>query len=478
MGADKMLFGSELFLFRFLPGLLILYFLTYLFPAAGRARNVILFVGSLLFFGWGEPVCVLLFLLAALLAYLFGLLIDRFRESWAARVLLFLSVSLDLAVLGFFRYSHRHLNTAACADGKGFMISLLYVGIAFYILQLISYTVDVYRGKVKAQTDLLDFGVFAVLFPQLVAGPVVRYKEIREQLHDRPLDVERISCGSRRFCIGLAKKILLADQLGLLWAEVLGRQEQHSVLMAWLGLAAFSLIIYFSLSGYADMAVGLGAVLGFHFPENFKYPYLASSVTEFWHKWFVTLGRWMRDYVYIPLGGNRKGVIRRNLNILAVWLLTGIWYGDGWNFLLWGLWSALFLVLEKALVSKRRKAFWNLPGFLYTQVVVLIGWAIFTISDPVQLGQYLAALFGFGAAGLYDSAALFLLREYAVLLVLALVAATPLGFQLAERMKNSGSSVVIMIRRFLEKLLPAVLLLASVAYIVGGSDNLLWYFWS
>lgn len=356
------------------------------------------------------------------------------------------------------------------------MISLLYVGIAFYILQLISYTVDIYRGKVKAQRNLLDFGVFAVLFPQLVAGPVVRYKEIREQLHDRPMDAERISYGSRRFCVGLAKKVLLADQLGLLWMEVLGRQDRLSVLLAWLGLAAFSLVIYFALSGYADMAIGLGAVLGFHFPENFKYPYLSVSVTEFWHKWFVTLGRWMRDYVYIPLGGNRKGRIRQNLNILVVWLFTGSWYGDGWNFLLWGLWYALFLMLEKALAPKKRKTFWNLPGFLYTQVVVLIGWAIFAISNPGQLWRYLAALFGFGAAGLYDAAALFLLREYAVLLVLALVAATPLGFLLADRMKKSGSSVVIVLRRFLEKLLPAVLLLASVAYIVGGSGNLLWYF--
>lgn len=332
-----MVFSSVLFLFRFLPIFMILYFATYLCPAARRMRNVILFLGSLFFYAWGEPVYVVLLLFSTLSDYVHGRLIDRFRKRKIAKVLLVSSIIINLGVLGFFKYADFVIG--AVNQLAGTQIPLLElplpIGISFYTFQTMSYTIDVYRGKAKVQKNLLDFGVFVTMFPQLIAGPIVRYTDVQDDLRDHHGSIEDVSYGCKRFCVGLAKKVLLANNLGLLWEETaaLGA-ENLSMLMAWVGILAFAFQIYFDFSGYSDMAIGLGAMMGFRFPENFNYPYISESVTEFWRRWHMSLGQWFRDYVYIPLGGNRKGTARQVLNILIVWILTGIWHGAGWNFLL------------------------------------------------------------------------------------------------------------------------------------------------
>lgn len=456
-----MVFGSVVFLFRFLPVFLVLYFITYLWPSAGRMRNVILFLGSLLFYAWGEPTGVLLLLCSTVLHYIYGRLIGHFRESVFAGGLLVLSIVMDLTILLGFKF------------GVGDL--LLPIGISFYTFRAMSYTIDVYRGKVKAQRKLLDFGIYVTMFPTIIAGPIVRYREVQEQLKDRPFQPEGISYGFRRFCVGLAKKALLADQLALLWQEI-SRQGELSVLSAWLGIVAFALRIYFDFSGYSDMAIGLGAILGFKLPENFRYPYLSASVTEFWRRWHVTLGRWFRDYVYIPLGGNRKGVLRQLVNLLIVWVLIGILHGVGWNFLLWGLWIALFLILEKVIPDRMMKNLPGVIGWLYTTLVVLIGWVFFALEDMSSLGRYLSALFGIGADGLYNAPGLYCLRENAVLLILAVAAATPVGSRMAAGLQKNGSSLGMVIRRFCEKLVLAALLLLSIAYIANSPGALFPYF--
>ena len=315
------------------------------------------------------------------------------------------------------------------------------------------------------------------MFPQLIAGPIVKYRDVEEQLHLRKPDIAAISYGCCRFITGLAKKVLLANNLGLLWTEISGKNPAEiTVLGAWLGVVAYAFQIYFDFSGYSDMAIGLGAMLGFHFPENFKYPYVARSITDFWRRWHISLSSWFREYVYIPLGGNRRGLPRQLLNILIVWMLTGIWHGAGWNFLLWGLWFALWLILEKLVLGRILKALPGVFGLMYTWLIVLVSWVFFAIESGAGALDYLYVMFGQGTAGLYDSPTLFLLLEYRVLLVLAAVAATPLVHLLAQALLHATGSVTVAIRRVLEKLIPAMLLLASVAYIVEASYNPFLYF--
>ena len=474
-----MVFSSVLFLFRFLPIFMILYFATYLCPAARRMRNVILFLGSLFFYAWGEPVYVLLMLFSTLSDYIHGRLIDRFRDKKAAKVLLVTSVIINLGILGFFKYADFVIGVINQAAGTQIPLPELPlpIGISFYTFQTMSYTIDVYRGEAKVQKNLLDFGVFVTMFPQLIAGPIVRYTDVQDDLRDRHGSIEDVSYGCKRFCVGLAKKVLLANNLGLLWEEVssLGTGEL-SVMMSWLGILAYAFQIYFDFSGYSDMAIGLGAMMGFRFPENFNYPYISGSITEFWRRWHMSLSQWFRDYVYIPLGGNRKGAGRQIFNILIVWTLTGIWHGAGWNFLIWGLWFAFFLILEKLILGDILSYFPKIFGFIYMVLVVLCGWAIFAIEDVNVMYGYLKAMFGIGGAGWYDGYALYLAKEYGILLLIAAVASTPLAGMISTKLERSGSSPAIAIRRLLEKVLPALLLLASIAYVVDASYNPFLYF--
>ena len=469
-----MVFSSIPFLFRFLPIFMILYFV-----APRRMRNIILFLGSLVFYAWGEPVYVLLMFFSTLSDYLHGRLIGACKNRRVAKGLLISSIVINLGLLGFFKYSDFLIGTVNRLLGCSIpLLELpLPIGISFYTFQTMSYTIDCYRGEAKIQKNILDFGVYVTMFPQLIAGPIVKYRDVQEQLRQRKADISAISYGCRRFVAGLAKKVLLANNLGLLWTEISGGNlADTTVLGAWLGVVAYAFQIYFDFSGYSDMAIGLGAILGFHFPENFNYPYVAKSITDFWRRWHISLSGWFREYVYIPLGGNRKGLPRQLLNILIVWMLTGIWHGAGWNFLLWGLWFALWLTLEKLVLGRVLNALPSLVGRLYTWLVVLVSWVFFAIESGAGALNYLYVMFGQGAAGLYDSPTLFILLEYRVLLIFAAIAATPLAHRLSETLFRANGSGIVAIRRVLEKLVPALLLLASIAYIVEASYNPFLYF--
>lgn len=469
-----MVFSSIPFLFRFLPIIIILYFVT-----PRRMRNIILFLGSLVFYAWGEPVYVLLMLFSTLSDYLHGRLIGACKSRHVAKGLLISSIIINLGLLGFFKYGDFLIGTVNRLLGSRIpLLDLpLPIGISFYTFQTMSYTIDCYRGEAKVQKNILDFGVFVTMFPQLIAGPIVKYRDVQDQLHERKADMTAISYGCRRFVAGLAKKVLLANNLGLLWTEISGGNlERTTVLGAWLGALAYAFQIYFDFSGYSDMAIGLGSILGFRFPENFDYPYMAKSITDFWRRWHISLSGWFKEYVYIPLGGNRRGLPRQLLNIVIVWMLTGIWHGAGWNFLLWGLWFALWLILEKLVLGRVLKALPSLVGRLYTLLVVLVSWVFFAIESGADALNYLFVMFGQGAAGLYDSSTLFTLLEYRVLLIFAAVAATPLAHWMAESLFRATGSGVVAVRRVLEKVVPALLLLASIAYIVEASYNPFLYF--
>lgn len=469
-----MVFSSVLFLFRFLPIFMICYFLV-----PRKMKNLVLFLGSLVFYAWGEPVYIFLMLFSTISDYVWGRLIEEYRGKDHSRIFLLCSIVINLFILGFFKYADFLMQTVNTVFGTSIpLLKLpLPIGISFYTFQTMSYVIDVYRGDTKAQRNILQFGVYVTMFPQLIAGPILKYHQVERYLQDRRIDLDAISYGAKRFVTGLAKKVLLANNLGLLWKQVteLGT-DQMSVLMAWLGIAAFALQIYFDFSGYSDMAIGLGAVLGFHFPENFNYPYVATSVKDFWHRWHISLSTWFKEYVYIPLGGNRKGLPRQLFNILVVWMLTGIWHGAGWNFLFWGLWFALFLILEKLFLGEVLESVPKVFGRVYTLAVVLISWVFFALESPGEILAYLQAMFGMNGVGPVNSLAMFLSNEYLVLLVIALVACLPLGSRLVHALKSSKTGPAMALYRLGEKVIPAVLLLLSVAYIVDASYNPFLYF--
>lgn len=469
-----MVFSSVLFLFRFLSIFMICYFLV-----PRKMKNLVLFLGSLVFYAWGEPVYIFLMLFSTISDYVWGRLIEEYRGKDHSRIFLLCSIGINLFILGFFKYADFLMQTVNAVFGTSipFLNLPLPIGISFYTFQTMSYVIDVYRGDTKAQRNILQFGVYVTMFPQLIAGPILKYHQVERYLQDRRTDLDAISYGAKRFVTGLAKKVLLANNLGLLWKQVteLGT-DQMSVLMAWLGIAAFALQIYFDFSGYSDMAIGLGAVLGFHFPENFNYPYVATSVKDFWHRWHISLSTWFKEYVYIPLGGNRKGLPRQLFNILVVWMLTGIWHGAGWNFLFWGLWFALFLILEKLFLGEVLESVPKVFGRVYTLAVVLISWVFFALESPGEILAYLQAMFGMNGVGPVNSLAMFLSNEYLVLLVIALVACLPLGSRLVHALKSSKTGPAMALYRLGEKVIPAVLLLLSVAYIVDASYNPFLYF--
>lgn len=469
-----MVFSSLLFLFRFLPVFMICYFLV-----PRKMKNLVLFLGSLVFYAWGEPVYIFLMLFSTISDFIWGRLIEDYRGKGSSRIFLLCSIVINLFLLGFFKYADFLLQTVNSIFGTTLplMHLPLPIGISFYTFQTMSYVIDVYRGDVKAQRNILQFGVYVTMFPQLIAGPILKYHQVEKYLKDRRVDLEEISYGARRFVTGLAKKVLLANQLGLLWTQISSTETaQMSVLRAWLGVVAFAFQIYFDFSGYSDMAIGVGAILGFHFPENFNYPYLADSVTNFWRRWHISLSTWFKEYVYIPLGGNRKGLARQIFNILLVWMLTGIWHGAGWNFLFWGLWFAVFLILEKLFLGEFLANSPGVFGRIYTLAVVLIGWVFFALEQPGEILSYLQAMFGMGGVGLVNSQALYLGSEYLVLLLIALIACLPLGNRLVHRLKSSKTGPAMALYRLGEKVIPTALLVLSVAYLVDASYNPFLYF--
>ena len=458
-----MLFSSLSFLYYFLPCVLILYFI-----APRGLKNSVLLFSSLFFYAWGEPKTVLLMLLAILCGYLFALLIERFRGRRLSRLFLILSVAVSAGILGFFKYADFFIQNFNALTGLSLPLLrvALPIGISFYTFQLISYTVDVYRG-VPARRNFIDLAAYIALFPQLIAGPIVRYSQIAEQLSSRRHSLEKAALGIRRFVLGLGKKVLLANALGQL-CEVFRASQDKSVLFFWLYAAANMLHIYFDFSGYSDMAIGLGKLFGFDFPENFNYPYISRSITEFWRRWHISLGSWFRDYVYIPMGGNRVSRPRWLLNILVVWLLTGFWHGAAWNFIVWGLFFAVFLILEKLwLQNWLEKA--PVLRRVYVLFIVMLSFIIFSADDMGQALSSLASLFGAGGLPLLSAEFLYTLKSYALLLISAVIGATPLPARLFRRLGDR-------LQNWLE--IPALLLILalSTAYLVDGSFNPFLYF--
>ena len=463
-----MLFSSLSFLYYSLPCVLIIYFL-----APKKLKNSVLLLSSLFFYAWGEPKYVLLMLLAILCGYLFALLIERYRGRRLSRLFLILSVSLSAAILGFFKYADFFIQNFNAVTGLSLPLLriALPIGISFYTFQLISYTVDVYRG-VPAQRSFIDLAAYISLFPQLIAGPIVRYSQIAEQLSSRRHSLDKAALGIRRFILGLGKKVLIANAMGQL-CEIFRASQDKSVLFFWLYAIANMLHIYFDFSGYSDMAIGLGKLFGFDFPENFNYPYISRSVTEFWRRWHISLGSWFRDYVYIPMGGNRVSRPRWLLNLLTVWLLTGFWHGAAWNFIVWGLFFAVFLILEKLWLLKRlEKA--PVLGRFYVLFTVMLSFIIFSAENMGQALSSLSSLFGAGGLPLLSAEFLYYLKSYAVLLLIAVVGATPLPRLLLQRLgiRPGGEKL----RNLLE--VPALLLILalSTAYLVDGSFNPFLYF--
>ena len=462
-----MVFSSLTFLFYYLPLVLAVYFLV-----APAWRNVVLLVVSLLFYGWGEPVYVTIMLLSILIDYTHGLLVEKYRQDdKKARRFVAQSVVFNLLLLGFFKYWDFFAANLSLLPGVHIpQLGLsLPIGISFFTFQTMSYTIDVYRRDAPVQRNIVTFGTFVTMFPQLIAGPIVKYKTVAAELDHRICTSEEFASGVQLFAIGLAKKVLLANSIGALWDATLASQAAGTMTAAggWLGLAAYSLQIYFDFSGYSDMAIGLGRMLGFHFPLNFDHPYLSASVTEFWRRWHMSLTSWFREYVYIPLGGNRGGTAKTLRNILIVWFLTGFWHGAGWNFILWGLYFALWLILEKFVLRNVLAKTPKIIRHLYTLVVAAVGWGLFAIEDMGRCAAYLVTCFGGGSG--WSGADGYALRNYAVTFIVAAVASTTLGQRLWSRLPERA-------RQVLCPLLVLSSLVLSTAYLVDGSYNPFLYF--
>ena len=460
-----MLFSSIPFAFYFLPAVLVLYF-----AVPFRFKNAVLLTFSLFFYGWGEPVYLLLMMASIVAGWIFGLLIGKYRGTPKARLFLIASLVTSLGLLGWFKYADFAVENL---NALGLQLTLpgiaLPIGISFYTFQILSYTIDVYRGDVESQKNIVDFGAYVSMFPQLIAGPIVRYADVARQLKSRTHSLEKASLGVRRFVIGLAKKVLIANQLGQL-VELYRSTTQPSVLFVWMYAAAFALQIYFDFSGYSDMAIGLGHIFGFDLLENFNYPFISRSISEFWRRWHMSLGGWFRDYVYIPLGGNRVKPLRYVFNVLVVWALTGLWHGAAWNFVLWGLLFAVLLTVEKFLVGK---AMAKMPGWLVrvpVLAILLMSFVLFNASSLAQALSDVGGMFGLGGLPLVSTASLYYLRSYGLLLLFAAVGATPLVSRTAKKLESRTVTAI------LEPVVLCALLLAVTAFLVGGSFNPFLYF--
>lgn len=464
-----MVFSSTIFLCVYLPLVLLGY---YICPKKGR--NLFLLIVSLVFYAWGEPKYVFLMIFSILVNYIFGRLMDKNRgRQKRMKLLLVLSVVIDLGLLSVFKYTDFIITNVNAIFGSSFdLLNIaLPIGISFYTFQAMSYTIDVYRNDVRVQKNLIDFGMYITMFPQLIAGPIVRYADVQDQLADRSVTTADFSEGVMRFVVGLGKKVLLANQMGAVWSEIYALGGDVSALMAWTGAIAYTFQIYFDFSGYSDMAIGLGRMFGFKFPENFRYPYQSVSITDFWRRWHITLSTWFKEYLYIPLGGNRRGLARQALNLLIVWSLTGFWHGAGWNFVMWGLYYFVILFIEKLFLLK---ALDKLPKFfrhVYALVLIIIGWVIFASDDVSVLLPYLGSMFGAnGAIGGMD---VYTLLTKAALLVICCIASTELPKKLFLSAAGAMNEKAVFT---LKSFLTIALLALSMILLIGDSYNPFLYF--
>lgn len=471
-----MVFSSPVFLFAYLPLTLAVY---YLMPL--RWRNLALFLLSLVFYGWDKPIYIPVMLFSVTVSYLCGFPIGKYRDRdrHQARVWLVVSLVLNLSVLVFFKYTNFIIeNLRLIPPLAGVLHPLewleLPIGISFYTFQIMSYSIDLYRGENETQRSYIAFGTYVALFPQLIAGPIVRYRDVDRQLLSRTHTVDRFASGVRRFAVGFGKKILLGDALAAVYAYLSTAADfEFTVLSGWLMVATYTLHIYFDFSGYSDMAIGLGRMFGFEFPENFRYPYMASSITDFWRRWHITLSTWFREYVYIPLGGNRRGRARQYFNLAVVWLLTGLWHGASWNFVLWGLFYLILLVAEKAFLLRllERNRLTRVLGHIGALLLVGIGWMIFDHTDLGEAFRIIGGLFGIGTAGFAAATVSWQALRLLPLLAVSVAAATPYPTRLWNRLTGRRPALTV-----LEPVLLVAVLALSVACAVRSDYSPFLYF--
>lgn len=464
-----MVFSSSVFLIVFLPITLLAYFIV---PARFiKARNSVLLAASLVFYGWGEPKYILIMIFSIVFNYVCGLAAGKNRS----KAVLILCVVGNLALLGYFKYTDFVLETVNRLAEAGLALPgiALPIGISFYTFQTMSYVIDVYRGKVEAQRDIITFGTYVTLFPQLIAGPIVRYSDVAVMLVGRKTNLEQIAEGVRRFIIGFGKKVLLANQIYVVWME-LSAMENLSVSAAWLGAVAFTFQIYFDFSGYSDMAIGLGKIFGFDYLENFNYPYISRSITEFWRRWHMSLSSWFKEYVYIPLGGNRKGLSRQLINISIVWILTGLWHGASWNFVMWGVYYGIILIIEKLGLLKVLKKCPAVVGHIYSLILIVIGWVIFAVDDMGKVAAYLGMMLG-SSQIFIDDAFVYFFESRIWLLIACVIGSTPLPKIVCSIIAEKLEDREVLLGT-IETVLFMGIFALSMAFLVSGSYNPFLYF--
>ena len=468
-----MVFSSLVFLFIFLPITLLLYFL-----APRKIRNIILLVVSLVFYAWGEPIYILLMIFSSIVDYTHGMLIEKYREQdKKAKLVVLSSVIINLSLLGFFKYADFMILNINNIFGTTLSeLNLpLPIGISFYTFQTMSYTIDVYRRQAPVQKNPIALATYVTLFPQLIAGPIVRYQTIADQINNRKETVDKFAIGLERFILGLGKKVLLANNIGLLWNQIQNTGfDDLTILTAWLGIIAFGFQIYFDFSGYSDMAIGLGKMFGFDFLENFNYPYISTSITEFWRRWHISLGSWFRDYVYIPIGGNRVSKLKVYRNLFVVWFLTGLWHGASWNFVLWGLYFGLIIAAEKAFLLKFINRLWKPIRHVYALLLILIGWVLFSFDNLTDGIEYLKIMFGLGGVPIMNNQFVYYLYTNLILIIILIILSTPVIKKKYEmQVKGHANSKLQTI------VVPSILFLIlfiSTAYLVDSTYNPFLYF--
>ncbi len=474
-----MVFSSLTFLFVFLPIVFIVYY-----AVPKKAKNVVILVSGLLFYAWGEPIYVLAMILSTFIDYTAGRLIDKYDDKPRVRTAcLIVSLVMNIGLLGTFKYLGFLINSVNGWFGLNIANPNLPlpIGISFFTFQSMSYTIDLYRRNIKVQKSAVSFMAFVTLFPQIVAGPIVRYEDVQNELDNRSVTEKMLGDGISRFITGLGKKVLIANNIGMLWAQIKAMDYgELSAVTAWLGILAFTFQIYFDFSGYSDMAIGLGKMMGFNFPENFNYPYMSHSISEFWRRWHITLGAWFRSYIYIPLGGNRKGLPRTIINLLIVWAVTGIWHGASWNFMLWGVYFGVLIILERLFMGKVLEKIPSFFSWLYTFVLVVFGWVMFDAVDTsiVDVGEmfgqvfaYIGAMFGANGVAM-DNTATFAIVNYGVMFAICILGSSDMFKNAAEYIRKKAPEWV----QYGFPVAQTAVMLASIAYITTSSYNPFLYF--
>lgn len=464
-----MVFSSIVFLYIFLPIMLLLYFIV-----PSKFKNAIMILASLVFFAWGEIRYIFIMLVLAVMDFVCGKQITKYQNNKKKKILfLMINVVVNLGILFFFKYADFIISNINNLTGLSIpLLNIpLPIGVSFNTFQSLSYIIDVYRGTVKCEKSFYNYLTYTTLFPQIIAGPIVRYETVDEELETKNISMDNFSAGMKRFIIGLGKKVLIANSVGALWNTIeVGNYSELSMLFAWIGIIAFALQIYFDFSGYSDMAIGLAQIFGMKFDENFNYPYISKSITEFWRRWHITLSSWFRDYVYIPLGGNRRGLAIQIRNILIVWFLTGAWHGASWNFILWGVYFGVILILEKLFLLKVLDKLPNIIRHIYAIVIILVSWAIFAFEDLAKVREYIKAMFI--NSNLWDNEAFYYLQNYWVLILIGAICSIPLWKKLKEKIDSKNSKGLELITT----LGYVAILILSTASLVTNSFNPFLYF--